>query len=189
MRPITTTSLFLLILLAPTLGCAGIGETIEQTARWRSEAQAAKTAAATQLDGLIVHRESLPDDSAQGVLLDAAIVRAQSKIAVLEAAIVHADMVLREAQNPTDGLTRITEQLLPFIPAPAQAPLLLGAALLTTLVRSRQLTAGAQSIIRSIEHAAKNDESFGSALRANADTIRTIQTPMARRMVDRVQRA
>lgn len=181
--------LFLALLSISIGGCAGIAETIEQTSQWRDNAQEAKNSAQTQLDELAQQREQFPDESAQAELIDAAIARARAKISMLEAAIVHADLVLEEAQHPSDALTQITGKVVPFVPAPVQAPLLLGAALLTTLVRSQQLKAGAHSIIKSIQHAAGNDESFRIAFESNADTIRTIQTPLARRLVDRVQRS
>jgi hypothetical protein len=181
--------LFLVLLSVSFVGCAPLAETIEQTTQWRDRAHEAKSTAQTRLDELAEQREQFPDGSAQAELIDGAIARARAKISMLEAAIMHADMVLEEAQHPSDALTQITGKVVPFVPAPVQAPLLLGAALLTTLVRSRQLRSGADSIIKSIQHAAGNDESFRIALASNADTIRTIQTPLARRMVDRVQRS
>lgn len=181
--------LLCVLFITPLFGCAGIAETIEQTEHWRARANDAKLSAESDLAELVAQRESFPNDSSQAGLIDAVIARAQAKIAMLDAAIVHADMVLKEAQNPSDGLTKITTQLVPFLPVPAQAPLLLGAALLATIARSQQLKTGTKSIIQSIQHAMNNDEVFSSAFRANADTIRTIQTPLARRMVDRVQRS
>lgn len=188
MKPTIIIVLFCTLLVAPLHGCAGIGETIEQAQHWRSQAHDARESAETELGELIAEREASGDGSSQAEMIDAAIARAQAKIAVLDAAIVHADMVLNEAQNPSDGLTRIAGQVVPFVPAPVQGPLLLGAALLATIARSQQLKAGTRSIIKSIQHAVNNDEAFGAAFRVNADTIRTIQTPLARRMVDKVQR-
>lgn len=188
MKPIASIVLIIVLFTIPIAGCAGIGETIEQTSRWRDQAHNARNTAESELEDLVDQREAFPDSSQQAGLIDAAIARARAKISMLDAAIVHADMVLEETENPTDGLTGITERLISFIPAPAQGPLLLGAALITTLVRSQQLKAGSRSIIQSIQHAVSNDESFHAAFKANADTIRTIQTPLARRMVDKVQR-
>jgi hypothetical protein len=177
--------LFSLFLLG---GCTGLGETLEQTTLWRNNADELRAETESSLAELVVHRDNLPPDTPQSRVADASIARARAKIAALDAAITHADLAIEEAHNPSDGLTQTTQYLLPFLPAPVQAPALLGAALLATLVRSKQLKDGAQSIIQSIQHTLDRDDSFKAAFISNADSIRTIQTPLARRMVDRAQR-
>ncbi len=178
----------ILLALLPIGGCASITEAIEQTTAWRDSAFASKAETETALADLIDQRASFKDGSQQADLIDAAIAQAKLKVAALDAAIVNADLVLAQATNPTDTLTKTTQLVLPFLPAPTQAPVLLGAALLATLVRSKQLKVGTQSIIQSIQHAINQDETFKAAFANNADTIRTIQTPLARKMVDQVQR-
>ena len=74
-----------------------------------------------------------------------------------------------------------------WVPAPIQGPLVLGAALIATLARSRQLKESSKSIVNSIAHVLERDEQFRSIFQSHADTIRSIQTPGARRIVDRTQ--
>ncbi len=176
------------ILFAPLPGCASVGETIEQTTRWKDRAVRAKTGTESDLASLQAQRESFPAGTEQSEQIDLSILSARAKLAALDAAIAHADSVIAEATNPTDGITSTTQVLLPFLPAPIQAPALLGAAFIATLVRSKQLKDGTSSIIRSIQHAIANDENFKNAFATNANTIRTIQTPLARRLVDKAQR-
>jgi hypothetical protein len=90
-------------------------------------------------------------------------------------------------EHPTDGLTHAARGLGAFLPEPLRLPLVLGAALGATLLRSGQLKKGAVSIARSIEKAKQTDEALREAIARNAGTIRTIQTPTARRLVDLAQ--
>ena len=175
----------LLVLLVPLGGCADLQGAIAQTTQWRDQAQVLRDELEGRLVDLEMQRRALPDGSPQGAQIDAAIALARTKVRALETGIAHADLVLDEARRPTDGLTRLAEGLSGWVPAPAQGPLVLGAALIATLVRSRQLKQGAASIIRSIEHVRNRDEQFNDLFGRHADAIRTIQTPAARKLVDR----
>ena len=166
-------------------GCAPLGQSIEQIGEIREQATGIQSDLETQLDELELMRESIPDGSEQRSSIDALIAQVNAKLAVVSAAIVHADQVIEGATNPSDPLTIAADAVSPWIPAPVQAPLVLGAALIATMLRSRSITSGARSIVESINHVMKRDESFKVAFAANADTIRTIQTPVARKIVDK----
>ena len=166
-------------------GCAPLGQSIEQIGEIREQATGIQSDLETQLDELELMRESIPDGSEQRNSIDALIAQVNAKLAVVSAAIVHADQVIEGATNPSDPLTIAADAVSHWVPAPVQAPLVLGAALIATMLRSRSITSGARSIVESINHVMKRDESFKVAFAANADTIRTIQTPVARKIVDK----
>ncbi|MFI4898008.1 MAG: hypothetical protein ACIARR_09300 [Phycisphaerales bacterium JB059] len=137
-----------------------------------------------QLEAL---REQYPDQSPEAIEIDASLAQTRALIEALTAATRRIDQTLDEAQRPTDGLTHAARGLGAFLPEPLRLPLLLGAALGATLIRSGQLKKGAISIARSIEKAKQTDGALREAIARNAGTLRTIQTPTARRLVDLAQ--
>jgi len=181
-------NLMVLVFIFVTLvmsGCAGIGQSVEQLGLMRDQAMVIQNDLQNQLDELALMRESIPDDSVQGNSIDALISQVNAKLTIVEAAIIHADQVIQGVTNPSDPLTIAADAVSPWAPAPIQAPLVLGAALLATIMRSRSLSTGTRSIVESINYVLKKDDSFRAAFAANADTIRTIQTPSAQRIVNK----
>lgn len=175
-----------LAVLTLTLGaCADIPRTLAQASAWRDEAARARDGVAQDLGALEAARATVPDADPNAPDLYAALALARAKLQTLDAAVAHADLVLGEMANPSDALTQGVDALAPFLPAPARGPALLGAALLATLVRARQLRKGAGSIAASIQKAL-GDPDFRAAFDRHAATIRSIQTPTARRIVDEV---
>lgn len=166
-------------------GCAGIGQSVEQLGTMRDQAAEIRSDLQTQLDELALMRESIPDGSEQVGAVDALMAQVNAKLAVVEAAIVHVDQVMESVANPSDPLTIAAQAVSPWVPAPIQAPLVLGAALVASVMRSRSLNTGTRSIVESINYVLKKDDSFKAAFVANADTIRTIQTPVARKIVNK----
>lgn len=166
-------------------GCADLGGALNKATAWRDNAQTLETDLSAQLDSLNAQRQSAPNNSPDAPTLDALILETQAKIKTLGALIAQADLVIEEAQNPSDALTQAADALSPWVPAPAQGPLVLGAALIATMIRSRNLKNNATSIIKSIEHTMKNDPAFKNLFTQHADTIRTIQTPGARKLIDK----
>ena len=165
-------------------GCTDLQGAIAQTSAWRDDARTIQSDLQTQIETLESQRDQVANDPSQSALIDAAILSARTKVQALEAAIAKVDLVLDEAANPNDSLTRVAHELSPWIPAPAQGPMILGAALIATFMRSRNLKSSAVSIIESIEHALKRDPQFKELFMQHADTIRTIQTPSARKLID-----
>lgn len=184
-----TTRLMLVALLLAMLtlgaGCADLHGAIAQTARWRDEAHTLTGQLGDRLTALHEQRAALPDNHPDAPALDAAISTARAELAALESAAQRVDAVLDEARQPSDGLTRLADHVSAWVPAPAQGPLVLGAALAATLLRSQRLKSSAVSIIESIDHVMTRDERFRSLFADHANTIRTIQTPQARRLVNR----
>lgn len=167
-------------------GCADVAQTMAAADAVRHEAAAARDRLAADLAGLERSRDALPPD-APAPDLDAAIAGVRARVAALDAAVLHADRVLAEMAEPADGLTRLVGAAGPWLPDPVRGPALLGAALLATLLRARQVRKGAGSIVASIQNALK-DPDFRAAFDRHADAIRSIQTPTARRIVDEVTR-
>ena len=166
-------------------GCAGVGQSVEQLGAMREQAAEIQSDLQAQLDELALMRETFPDGSNESGSVDALIAQVGAQLAVVDAAIVHADEVIKSVTDPSDPLTIAANAVSPWVPAPIQAPLVLGAALVATVMRSRSLTNGSRSIVDSINYVLKKDESFKAAFVSNADTIRTIQTPGARKLVNK----
>ncbi len=165
--------------------CAPVGQSIDRLSTMREQASEIRADLHSQIDELELMRESFPDGSDQRIGIESLMAQVHAKLAIVDAAIVHADQVIESASNPSDPLTIAADSISPYVPAPIQAPLVLGAALVATIMRSRSLKVGTQSIVESIDHVLRKDESFKQAFAANADTIRTIQTPSARKMVEK----
>lgn len=180
--------LMTLITTLPLGACSNLQGAIAQTARWRDEAIGVRDA----LDQRIVAMESelteLDPDTPHARQIDADLRAARAKHAALDAAIARADLVLREAADPSSPITGLAHDLSAWVPAPAQGALVLGAALIATLARSRRIKESGESIVDSIAHVLERDGQLRDRFASHADTIRSIQTRGARRMVDRAQR-
>ncbi|MFG0246992.1 MAG: hypothetical protein ACF8MF_13165 [Phycisphaerales bacterium JB052] len=185
------TIIVLSLLVLTTLlgsGCADIQGAIAQTSAWRDEAVSVRDTLDQQVETLQTQQGNLEPGSPEAIAIETELKLTQAKRAALDAAIAQANQVLDEAQHPSDALTQIAHGISSWVPAPAQGPLVLGAALIATLARSRQLKQSSMSIISSISHVLERDEQFKSIFEQHADTIRSIQTPTARRLVDQTNR-
>lgn len=171
-----------------SFGCSDLQGAIAQTSAWRDEASVLRDDLNQQLQALHQQQQQSDPESTAAQHIESQIKLTQAKHSALDAAITQADQVLQEAQHPTDTLTMIANGASAWVPAPAQGPLVLGAALIATLVRSRQLKQSSTSIIQSIAHVLERDEQFRSIFTQHSDTIRSIQTPSARKLVDQTQR-
>ncbi len=183
--------IIVLSLLTPVpllAGCADLQGAIAQTSAWRDEAAHARDALDEQIGAMQTRHDELDPGSPGAQQLGSDIKLVQAKRATLDAAITQADQVLQEAQHPSDALTQIAQGVSGWVPAPVQGPLVLGAALIATLARSRQLKQSTMSIVGSISHVLERDERFRALFESHADTIRSIQTPAARRIVDQTLR-
>lgn len=128
---------------------------------------------------------ALPEEDPRRAEGEALLAAARARAALAHAATAQLDAVLQET-DPESPASAVVESLAPWIPGPAQLPLLLGAGLVAALARAAQLKRGLASVARSIEVAAREDETLRERLRAGANTLRSIQTASARRVVDEV---
>jgi hypothetical protein len=104
--------------------------------------------------------------------------------AAVDAAVRQVDLVLNEAKNPTDPISAGVGALAPYLPEPSRTPLVLGGALLVTLLRARQLKGALVSVAKGLDKAMQTDEAFKQRFEANAGLFRAVQTPAAKRVVD-----
>jgi len=77
--------------------------------------------------------------------------------------------------------------LMDLVPGPWKVAAALSVGLATSLVRSRQLREAASSIARSIDKALEEDAALAERFRLHANTFRSIQTPLAMKIVDEGQ--
>ena len=113
----------------------------------------------------------------------AALAVVQARAAAIDAAILEIDQVIKEARHPSDPLVSVSA---PLVPEPLRSPFLLGAALLATLARTVQLKRGMASIARSFHKAMEEDVQLRDSVKRNANTLRSIQTAAARKIVNQV---
>jgi hypothetical protein len=104
--------------------------------------------------------------------------------AAVDAAVKQVDSVLLEAKNPTDPISAGVGAVAPFLPEPSRTPLVLGGALLVTLLRARQTKSALVSVAKGLDKAMQEDDQFKARFRANAPLFRAVQTPAAKRIVD-----
>lgn len=166
-------------------GCNGIGDLLavrDRADQLRTETTASADRLRAQIDGL------QPDDPAR-VELTHQLTEAQAIKVALDAAIARADQVAAEVDQPTGPIGQLIGMVVPWIPAPVRAPLILGGALLGVGIRARQLRTGMVSIIKGLDRAMKDDEQFANKFMEHAGTFRASQTPLAQRIVDTTARA
>ncbi len=175
--------LLIMTLLTATLvvpGCSGMGELASaRDSAVRIRADLAQTIAAAE-----AHLASLPETDPTRDSLARSLASSIASRDAVDAAIRQIDLLVDEATHPTDSLTLGLQAVGQSLPEPVRAPLLLGGALLVTLMRAGRLKAALVSVAKSIEKAKQTDEAFGERFRANAATIRSVQTPTAQRIID-----
>lgn len=183
-------------LLAGLVGCGGA----EQLRAFEARAQAMRNG----LDADIAELErALPATtpgtpahaSIEQTLAEARAMRATADAARAQAAAVidqidgnlpaGRPMSGQAGTRPLDGLAQAAS---PWLPEPVRVPLLLSAALVGSLVRWGQWRNGLLSVVESIEQAKKDDPVFAERVKANATTLRSSQSPIARKSIRRVRR-
>lgn len=170
-------------------GCAGVDDAraVREQAVLVREQLSAQIAAA---DAAIAQQDQsgVPANAPSRVALERARDQALATRHAVDAAIAQVDVVLKEAQDPTDPLSMASRQLAPLVPGPWQAPLILAGALAAVVLRSQQLKAALLSVAHGIEVAKERDPLFKDAFAQHADLFRIEQTATARRVVDEVTR-
>jgi hypothetical protein len=161
-------------------GCVGMGEVEAmraQAAELRDDLHAQSAAWERRLAVL------WPGDPLRGDA-QAALDTARAKEAAITAAVSAADAALARAKDPGDTLTQAARGVSPLLPEPVRTPLILGAALAASLLRAAQLKRGLASVAQGMQKAMDEDQQFRERFKAHANTFRTIQTRVARRIVD-----
>lgn len=113
---------------------------------------------------------------------------------VQEAALLEEELQRVSAAGDSGGRVPVVggpivvgQDFVELVPGPWKVAALLTVGLATSLVRSRQLREAASSIARSIDKALEEDAKLAERFRQHANTLRTIQTPLARKIVDEGQ--
>ncbi len=129
---------------------------------------------------------STPTNDPARPALEADLAAARTQRDLYNADVDRINQVIAQAQNPTDPIAQAVGLVAPFLPVPARTPLVLGAALLGTVLRMHQLRQGLTSVARGFEIAKRDDPDFNARFAANAPTFRAIQTPLARKLINQV---
>lgn len=172
---------------AAMTGCAG-AEDVRAARDQATQVREQLTAQIAAADAAIAQQDQagLPSDAPERVALERARAQAIATRQAVDATIAQVDLVLKEAQDPTDPLSMASKELAPLVPGPWQAPLILAGALGAVFVRSRQFKAALLSVAHGIEVAKERDPLFKDAFAKHADLFRIEQTATARRVVDEV---
>lgn len=177
--------------VAMVAACASLGGCVDM-----DQVQALRDKAAsleTRLDSDIAQRQATlarldqagaaPDDPARQQAA-AALESSRASRAAVDAAVKHVDVVLNEAKNPSDPISAGVGALAPFLPEPSRTPVVLGGALLVSLLPARQMKTALVSVAKGLDKAMQTDDAFKQRFQANAGLFRAVQTPAAKRVVD-----
>jgi len=167
------------------LGGCGVGEGLETMREQALETRSAIEADRDELAGLV---ESLPEQDPARARVEMMIRARDDQAEVFGAAADRIGALIESAESGEVGRTieTGTGMVLPFLPAGAQVPVLLGAGLAASLWRAVKLKKSAASIAEGLEKAMRGDEQLREGVKRNAATLRSVQTPTARRIVDEV---
>lgn len=118
-------------------------------------------------------------------LLEVEIATANATAQTADATLAEADRLIAEAEMNEGLLEKVP--LLNLLPPPYRE----GAALAVTIGgffwRNQKLRGAAASLAKSFEAASKSDPAMADAIKRNAETLRSVQTGTAQKIVDQVQ--
>ena len=171
-----------IVLSVSIAGCAGLSDLGEM----RTQAVQKREEVARNLHDLSAYEQSLPQNDPARTDIAAQQRELEALDAVLSAAIQRIDAVADEARNPTDPISQTMAWLAPWMPGHVRMPVVLGSALLVSLLRGRRLRESFRSVVQGIDQAMKDDGEFSQAFKRNANTFRATQTPLAQRLVEKM---
>lgn len=176
-------------------GLAGeFGAVRDEAARARDEIAADRIAieqAATRLPPGSADKDQLERLAETRLRQEAAFARAVERLEAAHQAAQRAALSGAAGEpggDPAGTLEDGAALLAPLVPPGAQLPLVLGAGFVASLWRAARLKRSAASIAEGLEKAMAGDDSLREGMKRNAATLRSVQTPTARRIVDEVQR-
>jgi hypothetical protein len=148
---------------------------VRERIRADREALEASAAALPESDPARARIEALiADRAAQSVAYTRAIERFDALV----------EQASRDGADPAAAVEQGIGLLAPFLPPGSRLPALLAGGLAASLWRARRLRQAGLSIAESLDKAMRDDEGLKEGMRRNATTLRAIQTPAARRLVD-----
>lgn len=173
-------------------GCVSVAD----VERLREDSVAMRETLREQREELERRLEVLPEDDPAREGIRKGIESSRTVEESLEAGVREVDRAMAAVNNPagippgeesTVGVVAGT--VATVLPPQWRMPLILGGALLGALARARQLRVSMASVVKSIELAKREDEQFRVRFHENSAAIRSVQTPLARRLVDQSQAA
>ena len=170
-------------MLAFVLGIAGC-DAMADVKAFRDRAAEARDEISAEVELLEAAAGALPDGDPRAARASEALASARSREAAIKEALERLDVLLAEAEQPTDTLSGLAHGVSSLVPAPFQAPILLAAGLGVSLFRAGQLKRSAGSIAASFEEVMRRDPAFKDSVQKHADVLRSVQTGTARRIVD-----
>lgn len=175
-----------LCLIMVLVGLLNLGGCVDQARLFALRDQAGLVRDELQTEVARLEQVSQSEDAEPAVqeAASTAAVELRERLASLDQAIQTLDEILASAQTPDILIDQLASQAVPLLPEPFRSPVLLLGALAAALLRAGQLKRAAGSIAASIAKAAEKDEQFRSAIQRHADTLRSMQTPTAKRIVD-----
>lgn len=159
--------------------------TREEALESRASAVAARDHLLASATSLELELASLPDNDPARPELEARLARSRTGLEALAAGVAQIDAAFNDPPTNSPAETFL-DSLVALVPGPWQAPVLLGGAGFALFLRSRQLRQGITSIARGIEIAKREDPVFRESFERHANTFRSIQSPVARKLVDTV---
>ena len=180
------TRIWVLVVGAGLFGLLALGGCVSPEAFQRAydgvvEARERRAAEVLAIEGVLARPDLTQEDRAE---LEAALTEARALHGAADAAARRADQVMAETRDPRGPISQVVELVAPWIPEPARAPLVLGAAAAGVALRSLQWRRGLVSVIEGLDRAMKEDGDFAQQFKSHADLFRSSQTPLARRVVD-----
>lgn len=173
------------VLSASLGGCEGLPDAVALRERAGAMQEAVRADVNAQREVLEQMKQAGAELSSPGVREAAAtLAQMEAHARTLDAAVGELDALITEASHPTHPISEGVELISRSLPEPLRSPVVLGGALLALAVRANRLRAALASVAQSIEKAKQNDEQFRRSFKENASTIRSIQTPTARSIVD-----
>ncbi|TVS08847.1 MAG: hypothetical protein EA423_00745 [Phycisphaerales bacterium] len=145
------------------------------------EVRERRAAEVLAIEGVLSRPDLLPADRAE---LEARLAEARALHGAADAAVRRADQLIAETKDPQGPISQAVELVAPWVPEPARAPLVLGAAAAGVALRSLQWRRGLVSVIEGLDRAMKEDGAFAEQFRSHAALFRSSQTALARRVVD-----
>jgi hypothetical protein len=167
------------------LGGCGVDEGLVAMREQAREAEAAIRADRDELAGLV---ERLPPGDPARARVGAMIHAREDLIGRFGVAGDRLEALISAAESGDIAGTMETGAgvFVPLLPVGAQVPAVLAAGLVASLWRAARLKRSAVSIAEGLEKAMRDDDGLREGVKRNAATLRSVQTPTAKRIVDEV---
>ncbi|MCA9277933.1 MAG: hypothetical protein H6815_04005 [Phycisphaeraceae bacterium] len=135
----------------------------------------------------LMNQTDIPADDPSRLAMESMLAETQTMRSALETARAKLVQVARETEAITSGTGLVFDtfnRLSVLIPEPIRSPVVLGVGLIAALLRARTMRRGLESVAKSVDKVMEADPEFASRFVKHADTVRTIQTQTARKVID-----